>query len=296
MIPKFFMTCGILYYCLPAIIAQPTTEEKAVRQVIIDLFEGMHRADSAGVRRLFHPEMRLMTLGADKSGLPVVQTADIQKFLNNLGTPRKEAPLDERIWSYKIQVDGRLASAWTPYSFYVGSQFSHCGTNTFQLVKMQGGWKILQITDTRQKENCRMGMPVKPEDLPKFLDEMISKWHRAAATADEDTFFGMMTPDAVYIGTDTTERWLRDTFRTWSAFAFEREVAWDFTASQRNVNLSKDGNTAWWDELLVTWMGPCRATGVLTDTAEGWKITHYQLSVTVPNDLIKPFIELTKPK
>ena len=106
----------------------------------------------------------------------------------------------------------------------------------------------------------------------------------------------MMTPDAVYIGTDTTERWLRDTFRTWSAFAFEREVAWDFTASQRNVNLSKDGNIAWWDELLVTWMGPCRATGVLTDTAEGWKITHYQLSVTVPNDLIKPFIELTKPK
>jgi hypothetical protein len=43
-------------------------------------------------------------------------------------------------------------------------------------------------------------------------------------------------------------------------------------------------------------MGPCRATGVLTDTSEGWKISHYQLSVTVPNDLIKPFIELTKPK
>lgn len=295
MIPKFFWICCISFFSLP-IFCQQASEEQAVRQTIYELFEGMYQADSARAHRVFHPEMRLMTVAADKSGVPMVQATDIQKFLNSLGTPRKEGPLDERIWSYKIQVDGRLASAWTPYSFYVGSQLSHCGTNTFQLVKMQDGWKILQITDTRQKDHCRTGMPVKPEALPKYLDEMISKWHRAAATADEDTFFGMMTPDAIYIGTDTTERWLRDTFKTWSAFAFDRSVAWDFTASQRNVNLSKDGNTAWWDELLVTWMGPCRATGILTDTPEGWKISHYQLSVTVPNDLIKPFIELTKPK
>ncbi len=278
------------------LFCQPLSEEKVIRQTIYELFEGMYHADSARAHRVFHPEMRLMTVTLDKSGLPAVQSSDIQKFLNNMGTPRKEGPLDERIWSYKIQIDGRLASVWTPYSFYIGSQFSHCGTNTFQLVKMLDGWKILQITDTRQKDNCRMGTPVKPEILSTYLDQLITSWHRAAAIADEDTFFGMMTPDAIYIGTDTTERWLRDTFKTWSAFAFNRDVAWDFTASQRNISVSKDGNTAWWDELLVTWMGPCRATGVLVDTPQGWKINHYQLSVTVPNDLIKPFIELTKPK
>ena len=292
---KYIMSICFSFYCLQ-IFCQSPTEEILVRKAIVEMFDGMLNADSAKVHKVFHPEMRLMTIAADKSGVPVVQSTNIENFLKSVGTPRKDGPLDERIWSYKIQIDGSLASVWTPYSFYVGNQFSHCGTNTFQLVKMSGGWKILQITDTRQKDNCRLGLPVKPEVLTQYLDDMITKWHKAASTADEETFFGMMTPDAIYIGTDTTERWLRDTFKRWSAFAFEREVAWDFSASQRNITISKDGNTAWWDELLVTWMGPCRATGVLIDTPAGWKINHYQLSVTVPNDLIKPFIELTKPK
>ena len=139
MSPKFLLTCWISFYCLP-IFCQQHSEEISVRQAIYELFEGMYQSDSARAHRVFHPEMRLMTVATDKSGVPMVQATDIQKFLNSLGTPRKEGPLDERIWSYKIQVDGRLASAWTPYSFYVGSQFSHCGTNTFQLVKMQDGW------------------------------------------------------------------------------------------------------------------------------------------------------------
>lgn len=53
---------------------------------------------------------------------------------------------------------------------------------------MSEGWKILQITDTRQKDNCRLGVPVKPEILTQYLDEMVTKWHKAASTADEETF------------------------------------------------------------------------------------------------------------
>ena len=44
----------------------------------------------------------------------------------------------------------------------------------------------------------------------------MNAWHKAAATADEDTFFGSMTADAIYIGTDATERWLRDELKEWS--------------------------------------------------------------------------------
>lgn len=292
---RYIFSVGFIFHFL-LLFSQQGLEEKAVTQTIRELFEGMYKSDSAKAHKVFHPQMRLMTIATNSAGVPVVLQTDLEKFLQSIGTPRKDGPLDERIWSYKIQVDGRLASAWTPYSFYVGDKFSHSGTNTFQLVKMEDGWKILQITDTRQKDQGRKGMPVPPEDLPTYIDDFISKWHKAAATADEDTFFGSMTEDAIYIGTDTTERWVRDTFKKWSAFAFNRDVAWDFTATQRNITFSSDGNTAWWDELLSTWMGPCRATGILVDTPKGWKIRHYQLSVTVPNDLIKPFIELTKPK
>ena len=50
-----------------------------------------------------------------------------------------------------IKIDGALASVWTPYKFYSGATFSHCGANSFQLVKIDGAWKIQYIIDTRRK-------------------------------------------------------------------------------------------------------------------------------------------------
>ncbi|RYZ94279.1 MAG: hypothetical protein EOP47_28140, partial [Sphingobacteriaceae bacterium] len=53
-----------------------------------------------------------------------------------------------------IKIDGELASVWTPYKFYLGDKFSHCGINFFQLMKMATGWKVIYIVDTRRKDNC----------------------------------------------------------------------------------------------------------------------------------------------
>ncbi len=47
-------------------------------------------------------------------------------------------------------VDDGLAVAWTPYRFYAGDQFSHCGTNAFTLALDGQGWRIVQIVDTRR--------------------------------------------------------------------------------------------------------------------------------------------------
>jgi hypothetical protein len=58
--------------------------------------------------------------------------------------------------------------------------------------------------------------------------------------------------------------------------------------------LNEAKNLAWFDEKLDTWMGICRGSGVVARTKEGWKIKHYVLSVTVPNDKITEFIELVK--
>ncbi|TAK42505.1 MAG: hypothetical protein EPO28_07185 [Saprospiraceae bacterium] len=168
---------------------------------------------------------------------------------------------------------------------------SHCGVNAIQLFKSaEGGWKIIHITDTRRREGCR----TEPYNDKTAINEMLDAWHHAAAVADEDAFFGSMTADATYLGTDATERWLRDDMKAWSAKYFERESAWAFTPKNRQVYLSADGRMAWFEELLDTWMGACRGSGVLQKTAEGWKIRHYNLAVTVPNEVIKGFIELVK--
>ena len=133
------------------------------------------------------------------------------------------------------------------------------------------------------------------EALRIELDGFMNRWHEAAATADEAAFFGMMAENGIYIGTDPTERWLRDTLRTWAAGAFERDTAWAFVASSRNFYFPEDRagiDIVWFDELLDTWMGVCRGSGVLERTGEEWKLRHYHLSFTILNENTDALFEM----
>lgn len=135
------------------------------------------------------------------------------------------------------------------------------------------------------------GQSVNAQRDSKEIHSFIDRWHLAAAKADT-TFFDAIADGGVYIGTDATERWTKEEFITFAMPYFKRGKAWDFKPFNRDVHFSADGNTAWFSELLKTWMGDCRGSGVLTRTATGWKISQYHLSVTVPNDLINNFIKL----
>jgi hypothetical protein len=126
------------------------------------------------------------------------------------------------------------------------------------------------------------------------INTFLDNWHHAAAVADEETFFGSMTQDARYIGTDATENWERDELKEWSKKYFDQESAWDFKRIERNIYLSEDQKFAWFDEKLDTWMGICRGSGVLILTDSGWKLKHYVLSVTLPNEKTDEFLKLTK--
>ena len=125
------------------------------------------------------------------------------------------------------------------------------------------------------------------DGINKFIDQ----WHVAAAKADT-AFFSAIAEDGIYIGTDATERWTKKEFITFAMPYFKRGKAWDFKPFDRDIHISSDGQTVWFSELLKTWMGDCRGSGVLTRSSSGWKIRQYHLSVTVPNDLINNFIKL----
>lgn len=128
------------------------------------------------------------------------------------------------------------------------------------------------------------------EAINQFLDQ----WHKAAADANADIFFGSIAEDGIYIGTDASERWDKESFWGFSKPYFERGEAWNFVPYDRQVFISDEGTSAWFSELLETWMGVCRGSGVLQKTNEGWKIKQYHLSVTVPNNIIKEFIQLVE--
>ena len=127
------------------------------------------------------------------------------------------------------------------------------------------------------------------------IDSFASRWHRAAAEADSAAFFGAMAEDSYYLGTDKGEHWTKAEFVAFAAPYFARGKAWDFTATERHVFCEAGRPIAWWDEVLDTWMGPCRGTAILeTDDRGAWKIKHYTLSILVPNDDVRDVIEVIK--
>ena len=121
---------------------------------------------------------------------------------------------------------------------------------------------------------------------------VLDDWHAAAAAADEARYFGHFTPDAVFLGTDGTERWTVEEFRRYAHPYFAKGKAWTFKPAGRHVSLSRDGAVAWFDEALDTPnLGPARGSGVLVRIKGVWKIAHYDLSVPIPNGLVKEFKE-----
>lgn len=116
------------------------------------------------------------------------------------------------------------------------------------------------------------------------VNQLLDDWHKAAGQAKFDNYFSAMADDAVYIGTDATENWNLTQFKAFSKPYFDRGKAWNFTPLERHLYFSQDGNLCWFDELLDTQMKICRGSGVLRQQNGQWKIVHYVLSMTVPND------------
>lgn len=130
-----------------------SSEEAEVQATIETLFEGMLEADAQKVINTFYPDAIMQTMGTNSEGLGTVQKGNLQSFLQGISSA-EPGRLNEKILRFEIKVDGPLASVWTPYEFYIGENFSHCGVNSFQLVKMGNGWKIFHIVDTRRQDNC----------------------------------------------------------------------------------------------------------------------------------------------
>ncbi|QOY93337.1 nuclear transport factor 2 family protein [Massilia sp. UMI-21] len=121
--------------------------------------------------------------------------------------------------------------------------------------------------------------------LTRQVNAFVDEWHEDAANA-RMAYFDKIASDGVYIGTDRSELWQRDAFRSWAKKYFDRKSAWSFKATRRNVYASADRSLIWFDELLDTPnMGPCMASGVIRKTAKGFEIVHYQLSMAVPNEV-----------
>src|SRR5690348_17233165 len=128
-------------------------------------------------------------------------------------------------------------------------------------------------------------------ELP-LINKTLDNWHLAAAKADFNGYFNVLTDDAIFMGTDATEHWDKAAFINFSKPYFDRGRAWNFTSIERHVYFNESGNLAWFDELLNTQMKICRGSGVVVKTGNDWKIKQYVLSMTIPNDLSDSIVKI----
>ena len=142
------------------------------------------------------------------------------------------------------------------------------------------------------------GGAMSPEELARSKAEAevtLKALHRAAAAAVERDYFNLFADDAVFLGTDASERWTKKQFQAYARPHFQKGQGWNYRASERNVRVDPKGEYAWFDELLTNRkLGQCRGSGLLRRVEGEWKVVLYDLSIPIPNELAEEVVEKIK--
>jgi len=116
------------------------------------------------------------------------------------------------------------------------------------------------------------------------LDLLLDGLHQDAHEGSFETYFDRYTNDAVFLGTDKSERWTVEEFKAYAKPAFADGHGWTYKVIERNWE--GEGNIKWFDEILFNEkLGHCRGTGVVEFINNEWKIAHYALTMLVPNSI-----------
>lgn len=114
-------------------------EKEAVLAVVHQFFEAMANRDAAAFERTLVPEGRFFSFRSI-DGKTVMRTRLNQDDIAAL--PAGKQAWRERIWNPEVRVHGSIANVWTPYDFWIDGKFSHCGIDSFSMIKVDGQWKI----------------------------------------------------------------------------------------------------------------------------------------------------------
>lgn len=258
-------------------------QESAISAVVLGLFEAMHQSNGNAAKSFFATDARLLSTDANGK----VTNVGIDNFARSISQAQRGS-LEEKVTDMEIRVDQALAAAWVDYDFYLNGELHHCGVDAFQFVRTGSSWKIIQIMDTRRTECVAGGQAGQ-------INNILDNWHAAASGANATPYFDLISKDGFYLGTDAGETWSKEEFYKFAKPFFDKGNAWKFVPKSRNVHFSEDNQISWFNEILDTWMGPCRGSGVMKKQANGqWKIMQYNLAILVPNDLVNDYVKMTK--
>ncbi len=119
--------------------AQPASPEaEAVLAAVETVLQAINSADSDLARTVVPADAQVVAVRVDARS--AIAGED---FASGIGDP--EQGFVERMWDPEVKLLGPVATVWAPYDFYIHGAFSHCGVDTFQLIRDGDAWKVQSL-------------------------------------------------------------------------------------------------------------------------------------------------------
>ena len=127
------------------------------------------------------------------------------------------------------------------------------------------------------------------------VEEVLNNFHQAAGDANYEEYINLLADNAVFLGTDSNERWTKNEFSAFVQPYFSQGKGWLYQPVERHISVTQMSNVVFFDELLENnSYGRCRGSGLLINTPEGWKILQYNLSIPLPNAIAPELVKSIK--
>jgi hypothetical protein len=144
----------LMSFCVVLSGQSQESENQNVKQTILSFFEAFHQQDTTALKLMAKGNIKMQSISVNKEGKSVLQESKYEDFVRNIASIPKDRTFEEKLLDFTIKVDGEMANVWTPYEFWYNGKFSHCGVNSFQLIREDDDWKIIYLVDTRRREGC----------------------------------------------------------------------------------------------------------------------------------------------
>ena len=140
--------------CIGLIINAQNSETQIVKTTIIEFFDAFHKQDTTALKAMAKGNIKMQSISVNNEGKTLLDESNYFQFVKSIASIPKAKKFEEKLLGFNIQIDGNMANVWTPYEFWFDGKFSHCGVNSFQLIKEDDTWRIIYLVDTRRREGC----------------------------------------------------------------------------------------------------------------------------------------------
>lgn len=131
--------------------AEAQTEEDAILKAVGSVFEGINTKDRDLILSVMAENSVLFATGK-RDDISFARPSTGAQFAQQVSAGDRK--FLERMFETQVRFQEGVATVWANYDFHVDGTFSHCGVDTFTLVKTAGGWKVASLVYTVETEGC----------------------------------------------------------------------------------------------------------------------------------------------